>query len=436
MSSSPFALNSDTAQRCAEAHVQHLIAWKQADPGVRSADTPIHRVRCVGIVGAGIMGTAIAAACVARRLAVVLTDSDPEAVDDAARRIAAELLASGQSTDAEDLVRQHVRATADPVAVATCDLVLESILETVPAKQAVYGLLQPHLGPRTILVSNTSTIPIHRLASGVSAPERFCGIHFFHPVRQRPLVEVIRGPLSSDETIAAAVTFGKQIHKTPLVVDDGPGFLVNRLLVPYLNEALELLLDGVPVDRIEHVAVQFGMAKGPLRLMDEIGLDTTLLGGRVLWEAFPERVVPSPLLISMVKSGLLGCKSGQGFFAYPDANPQTPRRQTLEALLATWRRDPVPLSDDLIAARLLLPMVLEASRLLQEGVVRSPGDIDLAVLLGLGFPSARGGILYWADSFGAGKLLDLLCPLQPLGARMAPTDLLVAMADQNRHFYD
>jgi 3-hydroxyacyl-CoA dehydrogenase/enoyl-CoA hydratase/3-hydroxybutyryl-CoA epimerase/3-hydroxyacyl-CoA dehydrogenase/enoyl-CoA hydratase/3-hydroxybutyryl-CoA epimerase/enoyl-CoA isomerase len=425
----------DAARRRAEAHVRSLVEWKRRDKGIGQEDVPGRPIRSVGIVGAGMMGAAIAAACVKHELAVVLTDSSPEALASAADRIAAEI--AGPDVKPEEVrsrIDRLVSLEADQRDVAHCDLVLESVVETLAGKQAVYASLETHIRPEAILASNTSTIPIARLADGLASPDRFCGIHFFHPVRHRPLVEIIRGPKTTAATVATAVAFGQAIEKLPLVVDDGPGFLVNRLLVPYLNEALELLLDGATVDQIESAAAQFGMARGPLRLMDEIGLDTTFLGGRVLWEAFPERVVASPLLISMVKSGLLGRKSAAGFFRYSDVPGPAPRR-SLDELIATWARPPQVFSTEAILARLLLPMVLEAARLLEKQTVGDPREIDLATLFGLGFPAWRGGLLYWADAIRPARILELLQPLAPLGARAAPTPWLMRRAEEGKGFY-
>lgn len=428
MSCDPFAPADPTAQIRAEAYVAALVRGKQTSAAASPA--PPHSV---GLIGAGMMGTAIAAACVGRDVPVVLTDAVAAALASAPKRIEAELRASGYA-DAEARVARLVRLSDDPVAVASCELVLESIQEKLTAKHAVYRQVQPHFGPETVLASNTSTIPIGQLAAGVAAPERFCGIHFFHPVRQRPLVEVIRGPQTSEATIARAVALARTLEKLPLVVGDGPGFLVNRLLVPYFNEALELLLDGVPVAQIESAAVRFGMAKGPLRLMDEIGLDTTLLSGQVLWKAFPERIIASPLLVSMVKYGLLGQKAGAGFFCYPEVAPSAPPRRAFSEVLAMWLREPSPIPDDLLAVRLFLPMVLEATRILDDGVVGDPREIDLAVLFGLGFPASRGGLLYWADALGAAKIVERLGPLASLGPRTAPTERLREMAGSGRSF--
>lgn len=426
----------DDEQRTrAEAHVSRLIEWKQAERGDGAvAERP---VRSVGIVGAGMMGVAVAAACVQHELSVVLTDANPDVLATAADRIGAEIT-EGDSPldDTRARIERLVTRAGSGAGFAGCDLVLESVVESVGGKHEVYAEIEPHLRPEAILASNTSTIPIARLAAGLSLPERFCGIHFFHPVRHRPLVEIVRGPRTNDATIAAAKAFGTSIGKYPVVVGDGPGFLVNRLLVPYLNESLELLLDGATVDAIESAARQFGMAKGPLQLMDEIGLDTTLLGGRVLWEAFPDRVVASPLLISMVKSGLLGRKSGAGFFRYPGAIPSKPARRDLQELIAMWARPPQVFSAGAILARLLLPMVLEATRLLEERVILDSRDVDLGTVFGLGFPAMRGGLAYWADLLGSARILELLRPLAPVGARMEPTPLLLRLAAQGKRFQE
>lgn len=395
------------------------------------------RLRRVGIVGAGLMGTAIAAACAKRNLQVVLTDSDPAARQTACDRILAEL-AEHRDFPRERVaptVEERVTAVDDPAELAACDVVLESAPENLQLKRAIYAQFEPRLPSRAILASNTSTIPIARLADGLTDPGRFCGIHFFHPVRQRPLVEIIRGPKTRPETIAAAVAYARAIAKRPIVVDDGPGFLVNRLLVPYLTEALEILLDGASIDEVEQAATQFGMALGPLRLLDQIGIDTVLLAGRVLWEAFPDRVIASPLLVTLYKSRRLGRKAGLGFFRYADHRSEGQPDPQVETIIAQWARSPKPFTQEQITARLLLPMVLEATRLLEEGKVSEPQTIDLAMVHGLGFPASRGGLLHWADTLGARQILERLKPLESLGARGLPTQLLLDMARRGRTFY-
>jgi len=421
-------------------HVESLVRWSGRNNGsLRGAADP-RAIRSVAIIGAGTMGTAVAAANVEHGVPVVIIDADDNARAAAPERVAAELAQTADAGNGQTLseVARLVRCATDPAQIASCDLVLESVTETASAKQSVYAMVEPHLGAAATLASNTSTIPIGRLAAGLAQRGRFCGLHFFHPVRGRPLVEVVRGPETTDETIATAVAYAKGIGKMPIVVRDGPGFLVNRLLVPYLAEALELLLDGVAIQDIDRAATDFGMAMGPLRMLDEIGLDTAMLAGRVLWDTFPERVSVSPLLITMFKAGRLGRKSGAGFFAYSNGSggdaPGQPDPQ-LKELLAAWVRPQQSVPPEDLTTRLLVPMVLEATRLLEEGTVRDPRSIDLGAIFGLGFPASRGGLLYWADTVGIERILALLRAMEPLGSRVAPTAMLLDMARGRGRFY-
>ncbi|MEE8450903.1 MAG: 3-hydroxyacyl-CoA dehydrogenase NAD-binding domain-containing protein [Thermoguttaceae bacterium] len=420
-------------------------------------------VRSVGIVGAGMMGTAVAAIHVKQNLPVVITDVDRQMLDDARDRILAELIDEGpepgepepdksagamSAQDARRLVERLVHPTTEEALLGQCDLVIESISETIPAKRQLYARVEPLLRDGAILASNTSTIPVGRLVEGLAEPDRFCGLHFFHPVRRRPLVEIVCGRQTADVTIATAVAHAMAIDMVPIIVDDGPGFLVNRLLIPYLTEAMELLLEGVPIGAIEKAATDFGMAKGPLRLLDEIGLDTVLHAGWVLAEAFPERILSSPLLISMIKAGRLGCKSRAGFFSYKrdGIDSDTARSdaarsdKTVDRIIAQWAGPPRPHTSQSIVFRLLLPMILEATRMIEAGKIHGlgdlePGDIDLGAVLGLGFPASAGGLLRWADTLSAARIVDLLQPLQRLGPRMQPTTLLQEMARLDGRFY-
>jgi len=441
MEEPPPAETASVSEEAARRHVERLVERNRRDTGIDLAHVEPRPIRSVGIVGAGMMGTAIAATHVKVGLPVAITDADRDALSTAPERIAAELAQQIDASDREcaERVGRLVQPTDAAAAFGRCDLVLESVVETVAGKHEVYARLVPHLADAAILASNTSTIPIGRLAAALPDPGRFCGVHFFHPVRHRSLVEIVRGPDTSDATIAAAVGHAKRIEKMPIVVEDGPAFLVNRLLLPYLIEAMDLLLDGATIDQVERAATQFGMAIGPLRILDEIGIDTVVNAGRVLWQAFPDRIVASPLLVTMYKKGRLGRKSGAGFFSYASGTAwDGPSRPDpgVEQLIAQWARPAQPLTPETITHRLILPMVLEATRLLEEGKVRHPGDVDLAVLFGLGFPHARGGLLYWADGVGADRILGLLRPLESLGPRLAPTRLLRQTAEQGGTFYE
>lgn len=425
MSTEPQKPPTATApQERALRNVAALIERNRQDTGLDGTPAGPRPVESVGIVGAGLMGTSIAIAEMRCGLPVVIVDHDRRAVHAAQAKIAASPLSEEGGM---------VTATDDLATVAGCDLVVEAIVETFAAKNKLYADLEGQLRPDAVLASNTSTIPIGRLAVGLNEPARFCGLHFCHPVLERPLVEIIRGPKTSDETVATAAAHVKAIGKMPIVVQDGPGFLVNRLLLPYLGEAMELLLEGATVEAVEQAATEFGWAKGPLRLLDEIGLDTTLQGGWILSEAFPERIAASPLLVGLIKAGRLGRKSGAGFFKYPDSEDRPD--DVLRQLIAQWAQPAQQHTPHSITARLLLPMLLEAARVLEENKVRDPRDVDLAVLFGLGFPAAQGGLLWWADSLGAARIIEMLRPLQRLGQRAQPTALLRSMARRAGHFY-
>ena len=416
-------------------NVRRLEEWSRGDRGVDSASAVSPPIKNVGIIGAGMMGISIAAAHAEHQVPVVISDVNRAALAGAASSIIADLPVAIRSEPR--LASALVCTTSDVAEAARCDLVLETIIEALPAKLRLYSELQRHIMPHAIVASNTSTIPIQRLAGSIADASRFCGMHFLHPVRHRRLVEIVCGPRSSEETIAVAAGHVRRIGRMPIVVRDGPGFLVNRLLFPYLGEALELLREGVPADAIERAATEFGMAIGPLRLMDEIGLDTALQAGWVLAAAFPERFVSSPLLVSMVKAGRLGQKRGAGFYLYGKPHPAAAdgADKSADEIIARWINAPAKPSDEPIAYRLILPMLLEATRVLEEGKVGDVRDVDLAVLFGLGFPADKGGLLWWADAVGPRHILDMLSPLRTIAERSSPTPMLERLARTNGRFY-
>jgi 3-hydroxyacyl-CoA dehydrogenase/enoyl-CoA hydratase/3-hydroxybutyryl-CoA epimerase/3-hydroxyacyl-CoA dehydrogenase/enoyl-CoA hydratase/3-hydroxybutyryl-CoA epimerase/enoyl-CoA isomerase len=258
-------------------------------------------------------------------------------------------------------------------------------------------------------------------------------MHFFSPVDRMPLVEVIRGAKTSDETVATVVALAKKIKKTPIVVNDCPGFLVNRVLFPYMNEALALLEEGVPMDAIDDAAVKFGMPMGPIALQDAVGLDVSLGAGHVLAKAYPDRAVTSRILGELVKAGRLGKKSGAGFRKY-GGKGKASNDPAVEAMLKSDRPAPTYNREE-VTDRLFLPMLLEATRVLEEGIVREPADVDMGLILGIGFPPFRGGILRWADAVGAKEILKKLEKHQSLGKRFESTETLKKHAEAGGSFY-
>jgi 3-hydroxyacyl-CoA dehydrogenase len=352
-------------------------------------------IRSVGVVGAGIMGSAIAIEHAKRSYSVVVVDSNPEAL----RR--AESIASAELAAAERNGRRNARIksiafSVEQAALGGCDLVLETIAESRPAKQSLYAAIQPHVAAHAILATNTSAIPIARLSGGLADPSRFCGLHFCHPVSQRPLVEVIAGPATSLETASSVVAHAVALHKLPLVVADGPGFVVNRLLLTYLNAALEMVICGVNFERIDEAMVEFGMPLGPLAALDEIGLDTALQTGMVLAEVFAERSHGSELLLRMVKSGFLGMKSGLGFYIHPGWKKNPHVREIASLVRNQVGTEEIDHCE--ISHRLLRPMGAEVDRLIDDKKVAFPWQIDLATVFGLGFPFHRGGLRFWAET--------------------------------------
>lgn len=418
-------------------NVDRLVQRNQADTGVDGPVVAPPPIRRIGIVGAGVMGCAIAAANLARRLPVTIADADAAALARSTESILQQVVPeeSADVVASRAAVAPLLRVDTAADAFAECDLVLESIVETLEVKRTVLRRIEPQCRVDALLASNTSTIPITRLAEALAHPERFCGIHFCNPVRHRRLVEVVRGRATCDAAVVTAMAYAKSLGKLPIVVRDSPGFLVNRILFPYLSVSLELLGVGATAEQIERVALGFGMELGPLGLYDLIGIDTAFYAGRSMWDTFRDRIVPSPILPALLKAGRLGRKKNVGFYVY-DASMQAPQLdEGLRKLVEPYVRHRRSFSDEELIVRLFVPMLLEATRTIEEGLVRDPRDVDVAAIFGLGFPPAKGGLLYWADGVGAANILRMLEPLSALGPRAAPTQLLIDMAHSGARFY-
>ncbi len=424
----------------ARANVDALVEFNRQHIRDTCASAGVGAVESVGIVGGGMMGAAIAAASARCGLRVIVTDSSEDALARFPEELTAALGAGGSPGDREpasDSARL-VQTAEDIKAIAPCELVIESVTEDAFVKRPLFAELEAKLDSIKVLASNTSTISIAKLAASLAAPERFCGIHFLRPVHERPLVEIVCGPDTGGSALATAVAYADAIGKIPLVVNDSPGFLINRLLLPYVAEAMGLLIEGATIEAVEQTAVEFGMALGPFALLDEIGLDTALDCGWVFAGAYPDTLPTSPLLVAMVKAGRLGRKTGAGFFAYDDRSPDAKPNPdpAVDAIIARWADEVQPHNQETIASRLFLPMLLEATRVVQEKTVADPRLVDLGVIFGLGFPQSRGGLLYWGDCVGASEIVTMLRPLEHLGNRMRPTPLLLEAAEKGQRFYD
>jgi 3-hydroxyacyl-CoA dehydrogenase/enoyl-CoA hydratase/3-hydroxybutyryl-CoA epimerase len=382
------------------------------------------KVAKTAVLGAGVMGGGIAQLLAARGVPVILKDIRPEAAEDGLEHARAvfrrKLGKKGVSaTKIERQVRERMQliaGTTDYDEFKGVDLVIEAVVEKMSVKQAVLRETEAYLGTEAIFASNTSALSISELQSVALHPGRVGGMHFFNPVERMPLVEIIRGERTDAGTVATLFATALRLDKTPIVVADRPGFLVNRLLGAYLNEACLVAGEGVEWTSLDRQAREFGLPMGPFRLIDEVGIDIAAEVGRTLCTAFPY-LIESPLLEKAKTSGLKGKKGGEGFYRYPAEGKPQPNPTIGDKLNLTAGRQAA--AGDL--RRLLLLMVNEAGRCLEEVVVATPEDVDTGMVFGTGFPPFRGGLCRWADSEGLARLVDELNVLaQKYGERFTP----------------
>ncbi|AHG92079.1 Enoyl-CoA hydratase/isomerase [Gemmatirosa kalamazoonensis] len=340
------------------------------DPGSAAAPRAVAKL---GVVGAGFMGAGIAAAAAAVGTPVRLRDTDAGRVG------------KGLAAARADLVT----GTTDYTGFRRADLVIEAVFEDLDVKRRVIDEIE-RAAPDAIVASNTSTIPIARLAERAARPERVIGMHFFSPVAKMPLLEVIEADGTAPETTATAVAFGKRLGKTVIVVRDGPGFYVNRILNPYVGGAGRLLDEGVAIDAIDRALVDFGFPVGPITLLDEVGLDIAGKSGRIMHDAFGARMAPAQSLLRVLDAGRLGRKGRLGFYRYDAAGKKRGVDESVYALLPTGERR-TRMAPEEIVRRTVGPLLEEAERCLAEGIIRSARDGDVGAVFGIGFPAWRGG---------------------------------------------
>ncbi|MBK8098969.1 MAG: enoyl-CoA hydratase/isomerase family protein [Planctomycetes bacterium] len=386
------------------------------------------------VVGGGVMGAGIAGLLAQKGCPVRLCDVSGSALARARARLWQDL---GKRLRRRNLERHEAQAILDRMATATewgnlrgVDLWLEAVVEDLGVKQKLIAeAIARGLPEHALIATNTSSLPVDKMAANVPNPERVVGIHFFNPPEKMPLIEVIRGPRTSDAAIATACKLAVRLGKFPIVVKDAPGFLVNRCLAPYLNEAARLLVTGTDPEAIDQAMLDFGMPMGPCRLLDEIGYDVAAKVSDVMHKAFPERMVPNPLFAAMVAAKALGSKSGGGMFAVDGKGPG-PGRKVLATLREQAGAGPTASRSEL-HTRLLYPMIDEAYRCLDEGIVASEQDLDLGLVMGIGFPPFLGGITPFATREGLQVIVTALDSLaRTVDPRFAPADGLRRRAVQ------
>ncbi|HTI06321.1 MAG TPA: fatty acid oxidation complex subunit alpha FadJ [Gemmatimonadales bacterium] len=420
--------------------VQIFFATNQLkkDPGVENAPPPV-RVERLGIIGSGFMGSGIAGTAVAQaEVDVRMKDADLGRVAQgilASRAILDDRLKRRRITKYEYARLVALLSGSDTYAgFGRAELTIEAVFEELGVKQQVLREVEQVLPAHGVFASNTSTIPITRIAEAARAPERVIGMHFFSPVAKMPLLEVIPGARTDAQTISTAVAFGRRMGKTVIVVQDSPGFWVNRILAPYANEVGHLLAEGASIEEIDSMAVRFGFPVGPVTLLDEVGLDVAVKVAGVMQSAYSYiQPAPGPGVDVLVKDGRLGRKSGRGFYVYSGGKKRGVDESVYGLLGVHPNGGPRPSE---ILQRLLLGMVNEAARALGEGVVRSPRDGDIGAIFGFGFPPFRGGPLRYADDLSAERVVaDLERLAERYGARFAPSEVLREHAQSGTKFY-
>jgi 3-hydroxyacyl-CoA dehydrogenase / enoyl-CoA hydratase / 3-hydroxybutyryl-CoA epimerase len=397
-------------------------------------------LRSAAVLGAGVMGGRIAWLFAKAGIPVVMKDIAWEPVRkgyETALDVFRELEKKRRLTARETNLGMHrISGAVDYGSLGNPDIVLEAVVENIAIKKKVLAEVEARVGEKTLLASNTSSLSITEMAGALRAPSRFVGMHFFNPPNRMPLVEVVPGAATGVDAVAMAVKAALMLGKTPIVVKDCPGFLVNRLLMPYLNECVRLVEEGNDFVAVDRLLVGFGMPMGPFTLLDEIGLDIAREVGRVLATAYGVRMPGSDLLDSLAgRNDLLGKKTVKGFYLHGKGK-RAPNPE-MQRLIGSQRKgSAVKLAAALIVDRPLLAMVNEASRALQEGVAASAQDVDLALILGTGFPAFRGGLLRWADQRGVSVVRDALAGMaEKNGKRFTPSPLLEQMASEKKGFY-
>ncbi len=421
-------------------HVFNLREAARKGDGTESGSSEALPVENLGILGAGVMGGGIAQLAAYNGIRVRLKDIRHEAVASALdhaqglfrKALKRRKLSKREADQRMELITGGL--TYDGFGQA--DLVVEAVVERMNIKQAVLGEVEARVPESAVLASNTSSLSIDEMASVLKRPEAFGGLHYFNPVHRMPLIEVVRGEATSDRTTATLYRHAVQVGKVPVVVRDGPGFLVNRILGPYLNEAGFLLQDGASVEQIDANAKRFGMPMGPLRLIDEVGIDIAQHAGAALHMALGERMTPSEVLLKIGEAGRLGRKGGLGFYRYEGDKETEVDGSVYQLLSGTIPAERRALDENEITQRLVLTMVNEAARILEDGIVRSAGDVDLGMIMGTGFPPARGGLLRHADQLHPRAIVARLRELaDQVGQRFQPAPLLVTLATEDRLFY-
>ncbi len=390
-------------------------------------------------LGAGTMGGGIAWLMADAGMHPIMKDLSTEALNlglkQSSQNFSGQLKRKKINIDEFERKQRSITAQLDFSGFQKVDLVIEAVVENMDIKKKVFAEVEKYVSNTCILTSNTSSLSIEEMSKALEHPERFAGLHFFNPVHLMPLVEIIVHSKVKPETVEALYKWVLKVKKTPVIVKDGPGFLVNRILMPYLNEAGYLLEEGVSVKDLDQAALNFGMPMGPCRLLDEVGIDVGVKVAKVMHDGLGERALPSKFSTKLLEKNFLGKKNQKGFYLYDEKGKVLGPNDEVDKLLPLTKKK---LSETEIQLRLFLPMINEAAEILKDEIVNTASEVDLGLIFGIGFPPFRGGLLRYADSEGLEKILSALLQFsQSVSAdRYKPSLYLEELVKNKTTFYE
>ncbi|HXG27791.1 MAG TPA: fatty acid oxidation complex subunit alpha FadB [Nevskiales bacterium] len=402
-------------------------------------------VKQAAVLGAGIMGGGIAYQSAVKGTPIIMKDIADKALDlgmsEANKLLAKQVERKKLTPEKAGAILASIRPTLNYGDFGNVDIVIEAVVENPKVKKSVLAEVEGLVKPGTIIASNTSSISIDELATALKHPENFLGMHFFNPVHRMPLVEVIYGSKTSKEAIATVANYASAMGKTPIVVKNCPGFLVNRILFPYFGGWSALLRDGADFQKIDKVMENFGWPMGPAYLQDVVGIDTSHHVGDVLAEGYPDRMSKAfkTALDVMYENKRYGQKNGVGFYKYETDPKGKPKKvvdpSTYDLIKSVQPNGQKDFSDEEIIDRHMLPMIIETVRCLDEGIVESPQEADMGLILGIGFPPFRGGALKYCDTIGMKTVLEKAAKYAHLGKLYEPTASMKKMAADGKTYY-
>lgn len=393
-------------------------------------------------LGAGTMGGGIAWLMADNNMMPIMKDLGVEGLELGLKQASSNFMGKvkRKRLSAEDFERKmrSISTTTGFHGFSRGDLVIEAIIEDMEIKKKAFAEVEKKVPEHCLLTSNTSSLSVEEMASVLERPQNFAGLHFFNPVHLMPLVEIITHSKISAETIEALYNWCLKVKKTPVIVGDGPGFLVNRILMPYLNEAGFLLSEGVSMKDIDDACLNFGMPMGPCRLLDEVGIDVAVKVAKILHDGLGDRAAASPISQKLVDAGLYGKKNSRGFYLYDEKGKEAGANEEAQKVLREVASGEKRMSETEIQMRLFLPMINEAAYILEDKIVERASDVDLGLIFGIGFPPFRGGLLRYADSEGVDKILGAIEKFKDevSADRYCPAPLLKKLVSEKKKFYD